>query len=74
MGEDMSGNTTVSSEGELLIPKAICERMGWTPGQKLAFIVRVDGILVTPIPERADLAGMARGANPEGYRERGDRT
>jgi hypothetical protein len=47
--------------------------MAWRPGQKIAFIARADGVLMVPIPEREDLAGMARGSNPEGYRDRNDR-
>jgi hypothetical protein len=47
--------------------------MAWRPGQKIAFIAKADGVLMVPIPEREELAGMARGANPEGYRDRNDR-
>jgi hypothetical protein len=30
-------------------------------------------MLLVPVPKRKDLAGLARGANPEGYRDRTDR-
>jgi AbrB family looped-hinge helix DNA binding protein len=73
MGKGMSEAATLSSKFQLSIPKAIRERMAWTPGQKIAFIARADGILMATIPEREHLAGIARGANPEGYRDRGDR-
>jgi len=64
---------TLSSKYQLAIPKAVRERMSWKPGQKIAFIARADGILMAAVPERKDLAGIASGANPEGYRDRGDR-
>ena len=54
-------------------PEDLRERMAWRPGQKIAFIAKADGVLMVPIPEREELAGMARGANPEGYRDRNDR-
>ena len=41
--------------------------------QKIAFIARTDGVLMVAIPEREALAGIARGANPEAYRDRNDR-
>jgi AbrB family looped-hinge helix DNA binding protein len=69
----MTAAATLSSKYQVSIPKAIRDRMAWKPGQKIAFIARADGILMTPIPDRKDLAGIARGANPEGYRDRNDR-
>ncbi len=73
MGKKMTAAATLSSKFQVSIPKAIRERMAWKPGQKIAFIARADGVLMAAIPERGDLAGIARGANPEGYRDRGDR-
>ena len=69
----MSAASTLSSKYQISIPKSVRERMSWRPGQKIAFIARADGVLMVPIPEREALAGMARGANPEGYRDRNDR-
>ena len=39
----------------------------------IAFIAKADGVLMVAVPEREELAGMAREANPEGYRDRNDR-
>jgi hypothetical protein len=30
-------------------------------------------VLLVPAPAAADLAGIAKGANPDGYRDRSDR-
>jgi AbrB family looped-hinge helix DNA binding protein len=72
-GKNMAAASKLSSKYQVSIPKAVRERMAWRPGQKIAFIARADGVLMVPIPEREDLAGMARGSNPEGYRDRNDR-
>jgi len=69
----MTDAATLSSKYQVSIPKAVREHLGWKPGQKIAFIAKADGILMVPIPEREALAGIARGANPEGYRDRNDR-
>ena len=69
----MTASATLSSKYQISIPKEVRERMAWKPGQKIAFIAKADGILLVPIPEREALAGIARGANPEGYRDRNDR-
>jgi len=37
------------------------------------FIPKGEGVLMMPVPELAQLAGMARGANTEGIRDRADR-
>jgi hypothetical protein len=47
--------------------------MAWRPGQKIAFLARAEGVLMVLIPEREALAGMARGLNPDGFRDRSDR-
>jgi AbrB family looped-hinge helix DNA binding protein len=72
-GKKMSATSKISSKYQVLIPKTVRERMAWRPGQKIAFIAKADGVLMVPVPEREELAGMARGANPEGYRDRNDR-
>ena len=69
----MTASATLSSKYQISIPKEVRERTAWKPGQKIAFIAKADGILLVPIPEREALAGIARGANPEGYRDRNDR-
>jgi AbrB family looped-hinge helix DNA binding protein len=55
----MSATATVSSKYQVSIPKEVRDRMGLRPGQKVAFI--------------EEIAGMGRGTNSEGYRDRTDR-
>ena len=69
----MSATATVSSKFQVSIPKEVRDRMALRPGQKVAFIAKIEGVLMVPVPEREDIAGMARGTNPEGYRDRNDR-
>ena len=69
----MTVHRKLSSKYQVSIPGAVRERMAWRPGQKIAFIARADGVLMVPIPERGTLAGVARGLDPEGYRDRRDR-
>ena len=69
----MTATSKISSKYQISIPKTVRERMAWRPGQKIAFIAKADGVLMVAVPEREELAGMARGANSEGYRDRNDR-
>jgi AbrB family looped-hinge helix DNA binding protein len=71
--KQMSTIATVSSKFQILIPKEVRDHMGLRAGQRIAFIAKPEGFLVVPVPKREELAGMARGANPEGYRDRNDR-
>ena len=68
----MSATATVSSKFQISTAREVRERMGLCPGQKVAFIAKVEGVLMVPVPEREEVAGMARGANPKGYRDRND--
>jgi bifunctional DNA-binding transcriptional regulator/antitoxin component of YhaV-PrlF toxin-antitoxin module len=64
------GNTaTLSSKFQISIPKEMCEKEGWKPGQELSFIPSGAGYKLVRIPTREELFGIARGANPEGYRD-----
>lgn len=64
---------TLSSKFQISIPKAIRTERKWRAGQVFAFIPKGEGLLLVPVPERDELAGIARGASPEGYRDRDDR-
>jgi AbrB family looped-hinge helix DNA binding protein len=63
----------LSAKFQLSIPKAIRTARRWQAGQEFAFIPKGEGVLLVPVPKPEDLAGLARGAKPEGYRERTDR-
>lgn len=63
----------LSSKYQISIPQSVREELRWKSGQEFVFIPKGKGVLIMPAPELANLAGIARGADPEGYRERKDR-
>lgn len=65
---------TLSSKFQISIPKSIRAARQWRAGQVFAFIPKGEGMLLVPVPKLETLAGLARGANRRGYRERTDRT
>jgi len=64
---------TLSSKFQISIPKAVRTAKQWRAGQLFAFIPKGEGVLLVPVPTREQLVGLARGANPEGYRDRSER-
>jgi AbrB family looped-hinge helix DNA binding protein len=69
----MPATTTLSSKFQISIPKAVRDRQRWKAGQEFVFIPKGKGVLVMPVPEFEQLAGMAKGADKGGYRDRKDR-
>lgn len=69
----MQATTTLSSKYQISIPKAVREQQHWEAGQEFVFIPKGKGVLVMPVPDLADLSGIATGASSEDYREREDR-
>ena len=69
----MTANATLSSKFQISIPKAVRDDVHWEAGQEFVFIPTGTGVLVMPVPEFAELAGIAKGARNEGYRDRKDR-
>lgn len=69
----MTATATLSSKFQISIPKAVREEQQWVAGQEFVFIPKGNGVLVMPVPEWKQLAGIAKGANTDGYRERKDR-
>ncbi|MDQ2140388.1 AbrB/MazE/SpoVT family DNA-binding domain-containing protein [Alcaligenaceae bacterium A4P071] len=69
----MSSTATLSSKFQISIPKAVREQQHWSAGQEFVFIPKGDGVLLMPVPELDDLAGIARGADRADYRDRKDR-
>lgn len=63
----------LSSKFQISIPKAVRAAQHWQAGQEFAFIPKGTAVMLVPVPERDTLAGIARGANPGGYRDRSDR-
>jgi AbrB family looped-hinge helix DNA binding protein len=55
--------TTVSTKGQVILPKAIRQRRHWEPGTRLVVEDTADGVLLKPAPVFAptrpeDVAGM----------------
>jgi AbrB family looped-hinge helix DNA binding protein len=63
----------LSAKFQISIPKSVRAARHWQAGQVFAFIPKGDGLLLVPVPKPDDLAGLARGAKPRGYRDRSDR-
>jgi hypothetical protein len=53
--------------------KAIRDETHWKAGQEFVFIPKGKGVLLMPVPQLGDLAGIAKGARKEDYRDRKDR-
>ncbi len=69
----MAAVATLSSKYQISIPKAVREEQHWEAGQEFVFIPKGNGVLVMPVPEFKQLAGIAKGAKTTGYRDRKDR-
>ncbi|MCM2287653.1 MAG: AbrB/MazE/SpoVT family DNA-binding domain-containing protein [Sulfuritalea sp.] len=69
----MSSTATLSSKYQISVPKAIRDDLHWEAGQEFVFIPKGKGVLLMPVPDLKQLAGIARGAKTEGYRDRQDR-
>ena len=69
----MADRATLSAKFQISIPKAVRNARRWKAGQEFAFIPKGTGVLLVPVPEPSDLAGIAKGANPEYHRDRKDR-
>jgi uncharacterized protein (DUF433 family) len=64
---------TLSRKFQISMPKAILEAQHWQAGQEFVFVPKGKGVLVMPVPELDQLAGIAKGARKDGYRDRTDR-
>jgi len=69
----MAAVATLSSKYQISIPKAVRLEQQWEAGQEFVFIPKGNGVLIMPVPELKQLAGLAKGANAAGYRDRKDR-
>ncbi len=64
---------TLSTKFQISIPKVVRDEQRWEAGQEFVFIPKGKGVLMMPVPELADLAGIAKGAKTSGFRDREDR-
>lgn len=69
----MAATATLSSKFQISIPKAVRDEQQWKPGQEFVFIPKGKGVLVMPVPELEQLAGIAKGARKDDCRDREDR-
>ncbi len=69
----MAATAMLSSKYQLSLPKSVCEQQHWEIGQEFVFIPKGKGVLVIPVPQCEQLAGIAKGAKTKGYRDRKDR-
>jgi AbrB family looped-hinge helix DNA binding protein len=69
----MPATATLSSKFQISIPKAVREDLHWEAGQEFVFIPKGKGVLLMPVPELDELAGLAKGAKVDEYRDREDR-
>ena len=69
----MNATATLSSKFQISIPKAVRDELQWEAGQQLVFIAKDKGVLLMPLPAIDEFAGVPRGANTQGYRDRQDR-
>ncbi len=69
----MADTATLSPRFQITLPKAVCEARRWKAGQKFAFLAEGLGVTLAPVPEAAELRGIARGAKAEDARDRDDR-
>jgi AbrB family looped-hinge helix DNA binding protein len=72
-GIDMPDTATLSAKFQISIPKAVRTARRWKAGQQFAFVPKGTGVLLVPVPKPDELAGIAKGARTEGYRDRKDR-
>jgi AbrB family looped-hinge helix DNA binding protein len=63
----------LSAKFQISIPKAIRTSKHWQAGQLFAFVPKGEGVLLVPVPQREELAGLAKGAKAEDYRDRSER-
>jgi AbrB family looped-hinge helix DNA binding protein len=69
----MAATATLSDKFQISIPKSVREQQRWQAGQEFVFIPKGKGVLLIPAPELQQLAGIAKGARKDGYRDRADR-
>lgn len=68
-----TATATLSRKFQISIPKAVREQQNWEAGQEFVFLPKGKGALLMPVPDFNELAGIAKGADPRGYRDRQDR-
>ncbi len=65
--------TTISSKYQVVIPRAVRERLHLQPQQKLTILEKDGMLILVPEVKLESLRGIARGANVADYRDKKDR-
>ena len=63
-------NTTLSSNYQLTIPKAVCDVLDLEVGQKFTIVIKWKVIELVPLRSMEQMRGVFKGSNPDGYRDR----
>jgi AbrB family looped-hinge helix DNA binding protein len=69
----VTATATLSGKFQISIPKAVRDEQRWQAGQEFVFIPKGKGVLLMPVPELEQLAGIAKGAKTHSVRDRKDR-
>ncbi len=64
---------TLSTKCQLVLPRAVRERLGLGPGAKLTVLEKGGVIYLIPQRPLRALRGLARGTSPRGLRDKKDR-
>ncbi|HEY1783559.1 MAG TPA: AbrB/MazE/SpoVT family DNA-binding domain-containing protein [Roseiarcus sp.] len=56
MAKSVSLRTRVSTKGQVVLPKAVRERRGWTAGSELILEERPEGVLLRPASKETSAA------------------
>lgn len=70
----MSRTATLSRKFQISMPKAVRDEQRWRAGQEFVFIPKGRGVLVMPVPDLEQLAGIAKEARRTDHRDRKDRS
>ena len=62
----MTAIATLSRKYQISIPKAVRDEQHWKAGQEFVFIPKGNVVLIMPVPELAQLSGLAKGAKTTG--------
>ncbi len=63
----------LSRRFQISIPKTVRDERHWRAGQEFVLLPKGRAVLLMPAPALSDLAGIAKGADTEGYCDRDDR-
>ncbi len=69
----MSNTARLTAKFQISIPKEVREERGWAAGQEFALIPKGKGLLLMPVLELEQLAGIAKSARKNSTRDRKDR-